>query len=459
MPSEIVTEGSAAAVRPGPARHVWRHFNPIVAGDGERDVLVMSRGEGSWLYDSDGRRYYDALSALYCVNVGYGRTAIGAAMARQAEELAYFPIWGTLTPPAIELGAKVIELAPDYMDQVFFTSGGSESVDSAWKLTRQYHRLRGKPGKTKVVAREGAYHGTSMGALSITGVPSLKEAFEPLVPGAVHAPKVDPFHSEQSPREHSLARAEAIAETIEREGPDTVGAIFIEPVQNSGGCLVAEPEYFERVREIADEYDVLLVSDETICSWGRIGAFFGCQAIGYEPDLITTAKGLTSGYAPMGAVLVSEKVAAPFREKGQAFTHGLTFGGHPVAAAAALANIEILESEGLCDRARSTGAHFRTALEGLADVPIFGEVRGIAMFQAIELVADRDTRAPFSDEQRQALLDFVPDAIREEGVICRAIHRGAPLIQFAPHLNARPEDLDEVVGSVRRVLERASELV
>lgn len=457
MPSEIVTEGTATGVRPGSKTHVWPHFNPVV-GDGA-DVSVMVRGEGAWLYDSEGRRYYDALSALYCVNVGYGRAEIGAAMARQAEELCYFPIWGTLTPPARELADKVIELAPDHMDQVFFTSGGSESVDAAWKMTRQYHRLRGKPGKTKVVAREGAYHGTSMGALSITGVPSLKEAFEPLVPGALHAPKVDPFHSDQTALEHSLARAEAIGELIEREGADTVGAIFVEPVQNSGGCLVAEPEYFQRLREIADAADVLLVSDETICSWGRIGDFFGSEVLGYEPDLITTAKGLTSGYAPMGAVIVSDAVVDAFRSRDSAFTHGLTFGGHPVAAAGALANIAIMENEDLCGRARETGRHFRAALDGLRDLPIVGDVRGIGMFQAIELVPEEGSRDPFTDEQRQALLDTVPGEIRDEGIICRAIHRGSPLIQFAPHLNAEPADLDDVVAGVRRVLERAMERI
>jgi adenosylmethionine-8-amino-7-oxononanoate aminotransferase len=440
--------------------HVWPHFSPPGRGSGNVGVPIIARGEGAWVYDTEGKRYYDALSALYCVNIGYGRREIAEAMARQAEQLNYFPIWGgRLTIPAIELAAKVIELAPPRMDQVFFTGGGSESVDAAWKMVRQYHRLRGNPQKTKVVAREGAYHGTSMGALSITGIPSIREPFEPLIPGVLHAPKVDPFHSEESAVDHSISCANRLREMIEEEGPESVGAIFVEPVQNSGGCLVAEPEYFNLLRETADEHDLLLVADETICAWGRLGEFFGCQAIGFEPDVITTAKGLTSGYAPMGAVIASDAVASVFRDKDEAFAHGLTYGGHPVAAVAALTTIEIMEEERLCERARETGQIFRAALEGLYDMPIVGDVRGSGMFHAVELVADASSKARFTPEQTQVLQGLIPDAIIEEGVICRAIHRGAPLLQFAPHVNATESDLVDVVASTRRVLERASEVL
>lgn len=438
--------------------NLWPHFASLVPTepDGRR---TMVRGEGAHLFDGKGQRYVDLLSSLYCVNVGHGRAEIAEAMAHQATRLAYYPNWGTATPPALELASRVAAVAPEGFRRVFFTGGGSESVDAAWKLTRQYHRCRGRAAKTKIVARQGAYHGTTMGALSVTGVPSLHEPFEPLVPGVVHVPKVDPFHSEQSPVEHSLERADAVAEAIESEGTDTVGAIIVEPVQNSGGCLVAEPEHFARLREIADHYDVLLISDETICSWGRTGAYFGCQVDGYRPDIITTAKGLTSGYAPMGALIASDKVAEPFEDPGVYFNHGLTFGGHPVAAAAGVANLAILDRENLVARAEEVGRHFRQALETLTELPIVGDVRGQAMFQAAELVRDAATKEPLSAEDLTALSTFVPGALYDNGVICRAMHRGAPVLQFAPPLVATEDELSDAVDVVRGVLKRAHEMI
>jgi adenosylmethionine-8-amino-7-oxononanoate aminotransferase len=427
------------------------HFSPP-AGSADAPPPVFVKGEGAWVEDARGNRYFDALSSLYCVNAGHGRREIAEAMANQAQELAYFSIWGQLTPPVVECASRVVELAPDGIERVFFTSGGSESVDSAWKLVRQYHRLRGQEGKTKIIARDGAYHGTSLGALSITGVPSLREPFQPLVPGAIHAPKVDPFRAGGTPLEHSLERAQAVASMIEAEGPETIGAVFVEPVQNAGGCLVAEPEYFSTLRQICDAHDVLLVSDETICSWGRLGDYFGCQTLGYEPDIITTAKGLTSAYAPLGAVLMTDPIAETFMQAGNSFDHGLTFGGHPVATAAAVANLDILAREGLCDRARVLGRRFREGLEGLRDLPIVGDVRGIGMFQAVELVADSDSKRPLDDEQRARMQATVPQALFEAGVICRAFHRGTPVLQFAPTLVSTEEELLDLVETVRSVL-------
>lgn len=438
--------------------NLWPHFASLVpaAPDGRP---TMVRGEGTHLFDDRGRRYIDLLSSLYCVNAGHGRDEIGDAMARQAKQLAFYPNWGTVTPPTRELAQRVAAVAPAGFSKVFFTCGGSESVDAAWKLTRQYHRHRGKPAKTKIVARQGAYHGTTMGALSVTGVPSLREPFEPLVPGVVHVPGVDPFHTDQPARQHSIERAEAVAAAIEAEGPDTVGAIIVEPVQNSGGCLVAEPEHFTRLREIADTYDVLLISDETICSWGRTGAYFGCQVYDYRPDIITTAKGLTSGYAPMGALIASDKVVEPFNDPNVYFNHGLTFGGHPVAASAGLANLDILEREHLMARAREVGRHFHEELESLTEIPIVGDVRGQAMFQAVELVRDTATHEPLSPAERAALSAFVPDALYENGVICRAMHRGAPILQFAPPLVATEREISTAVDGVRDVLKRSLEVI
>jgi adenosylmethionine-8-amino-7-oxononanoate aminotransferase len=434
------------------------HFSPP-AGREDVPPPVFVRGEGAWVEDALGNRYFDALSSLYCVNVGHGRQEIAEAMASQAEELAYFSIWGQLTPPVVECASRVVELTPDGIERVFFTSGGSESVDSAWKLVRQYHRLRGREGKLKVIARQGAYHGTSLGALSITGIPSLREPFQPLVPGVIHGPKVDPYHADGSPLEHSLECADAIAKIIETEGPETVGAVFVEPVQNAGGCLVAEPEYFAALRETCDAYDVLLVSDETICSWGRLGDYFGCQTLGYQPDIITTAKGLTSAYAPLGAVLMTDSVAETFIEAGNRFDHGLTFGGHPVATAAAVANLDIIAREGLCDQGRVLGQSFREGLEGLRELPIVGDVRGIGLFQAVELVADAVSKAPLDEDQRARMQAFVPKALFDAGVICRAFHRGSPVLQFAPPLVSTEEELMELVGTVRSVLVETLDLL
>lgn len=440
------------------AAHVWMHFSqPANAGDAPPPVFV--RGEGAWVEDTFGRRYFDALSALYCVNVGHGRREIAEAMARQATQLEYFSIWGQLTPPVVECATRVAELAPEGMERVFFTSGGSESVDAAWKLVRQYHRLRGRPEKSKVIARQGAYHGTSLGALSVTGIPALRDPFQPLVPGVLHGPKVDPYHSEASALEHSLQCAKETVKIVEAEGPETIGAIFVEPVQNSGGCLVAEPEYFASLRKTCDAYDILLVSDETICSWGRLGDYFGCQTLGYQPDIITTAKGISSAYAPLGAVLPADHVAEVFLDAPRGFDHGLTFGGHPVATAAAVANLDIFAREDLCQRARVLGQEFRAGLEGLRDLSIVGDVRGIAMFQAVELVADADSKRPLSPEQITTMQERVPKALFEAGVICRAFHRGAPVLQFAPPLISTEQELAELVGIVRAVLVDAMELL
>lgn len=453
---QLESEEKPAQVPVGAGRHLWMHFAELARYRSVEPPTIV-RGEGAHVWDAEGRRYFDGLSALYCSNVGHGRREIAEAVAEQLTTLDYFPLWKFATPRASELAERIAGLAPAGLEWSFFTSGGSESVESAWKLTRQYHRLRGNPGKTKIVSRAGSYHGTTLGALAITGSPTLHEPFTPLVPGALHAPKVDPYHSELDPVAHSLECADAVAELVEAEGPDSVGAVIVEPVQNSGGCLVAEPEYFQRLREICDEHDLLLISDETICSWGRLGTIFGADLFGYTPDIITTAKGLTSGYVPMGAVIASERVAEPFLQPGASFAHGLTFGGHPAAAAAALANIDIIEREGLCEHAQTAGAHFRSRLESLLELPIVGHVRGAGLFHAIELTADRDTKAAFSAEQTELLTELVPNALYERGLICRALHRGAPVIQFAPTLVSTEDELGEAVELVREVLTEASE--
>src|SRR2546422_2473496 len=332
------------------------HF-PRMGSYADHEVPVLVRGEGSYVWDEHGKRYLDGLSALFCVNAGHGRVELGDAAAEQAKKLGFYTNWSYAHPPAIELATRIASLAPGDLDRVFFTSGGSEAVESAWKLARQYFRLTGQPGRTKVISRALAYHGTTMGALSITGLPALKAPFEPLVPGAVRVPNTNPY------RPPAADPAEAIAAAIEMEGPESVAAVFLEPVQNSGGCFPPPDGYFQTVREICDRYGVLLVSDEVICAFGRLGEWFGAQRYGFQPDVVTLAKGLTSGYAPMGGMLVSERLAEPFLGQETPFTHGLTYGGHPVCAAVALANLDLMESEGLLAHVRAHEKAFRAALE------------------------------------------------------------------------------------------------
>jgi adenosylmethionine-8-amino-7-oxononanoate aminotransferase len=438
-------------------RHLWMHFAELSKYDG-REIPTIIRGEGSYVFDAHGQRFLDALSSLYCVNVGHGRKEIADAVGAQMAQLSYYSTWNYAHPRAIELAERIATLAPGDLNRVFFTSGGSESVESAWKMARQYHRLRGKPEKTKIVSRLRAYHGTTMGALSITGIPSIQEPFLPLVPGVLHGPTVDPYHADADPVQHSLDCADGIGKVIQEADPDTVAAVIIEPVQNSGGCLTPEPEYFARLRAICDEHDVLLISDETICSWGRLGAWFGAEYFGYEPDILTTAKGLTSAYVPMGAVLASDRVAEPFLEPGQMFAHGLTFGGHPLAAAAALANIEIIEKEELCALATDSGAYFREVLESLKDIPIVGDVRGAGLFMAVELVADQPSKEPLPKPVLAEMAARVPGMLYERGLICRAMHRGAPVIQFAPPLVIDTSQIDELGDAMRSVLGEMADL-
>jgi len=436
-------------------RHLWMHFTRMSAYE-EAEVPIIVRGDGCYVWDEHGKRYLDALSALFCVNIGHGRADIAQAGADQAKDLGFYTTWSYAHPPAIELAARIASLAPGDLNRVFFTSGGSEAVESAYKLARQYHKLTGKPSKTKLIAREIAYHGTSLGALSATGITSLRTPFEPLTPGAHHVPNTNTYRMTPGMTEEYFA--EAIAEKIEFEGPETVAAVILEPVQNAGGCFTPPEGYWQRVREICDQYDVLLISDEVICAWGRLGEWFGAIKYDYVPDIITTAKGLTSAYAPMGAVIASDRVAEPFMTGHNSFTHGFTFAGHPICAAVAMANLDAFEREGVIENVRSNEGRFRSMLEGLRDLPIVGDVRGAGYFHAIELVKDKDTKESFDDEESETLLrGFLSGELFRRGLICRADDRGDPVIQLSPPLIAGPEQFDEIEEILRSVLTEAGE--
>jgi adenosylmethionine-8-amino-7-oxononanoate aminotransferase len=439
-------------------RHLWMHFSRMGAYADGAEIPIIVRGDGCYVWDEHGNRYLDGLSALFCVNIGHGRHEVAQAGADQARELGFFTTWSYAHPPAIELAARLASLAPGDLNRVFFTSGGGESVETALKVARQYHKLIGHPNKTKVIAREVAYHGTTMGALAATGVTALRQPFEPFTPGGCHVPNTNVYRLAPGYGVENLA--ESVAHRIEFEGPDTVGAVIMEPVQNAGGCFTPPDGYFQRVREICDQYDVLLISDEVICAFGRLGHYFGAERYGYQPDIITTAKGLTSSYAPMGAMIASDRVIEPFLDGTNSFAHGFTWGGHPICAAVALANLDVFEREGLLEHVRDNEGDFRTMLDSLRDIPIVGDVRGAGYFQAIELVKDRDTQAHFSDDESEWLLrGFLSPELFRRGLICRSDDRGDPVVQLSPPLIAGPEQFEEMESILRPVLTEASKRI
>ncbi|TDV55084.1 aspartate aminotransferase family protein [Actinophytocola oryzae] len=446
------------------ADNLWMHFTRM-SSYADAPVPTIARGEGPYIWDTNGRRYLDGLSGLFVVQVGHGREELADAAAKQARELAYFPIWSYAHPKAVELAERLATLTPGDLNQVFFTTGGSEAVESAWKLARAYFRLAGKPTKHKVISRAIAYHGTSMGALSITGLPSLKADFEPLVPSTIRVPNTNLYRAPAGTAGPDGTDAEAfgrwaadrIEEAILFEGADTVAAVFLEPVQNAGGCFPPPPGYFQRVREICDRHDVLLVSDEVICAFGRLGEYFGATHYDYQPDIITCAKGLTSGYVPLGAMIASDRLAEPFRHGTNSFAHGVTFGGHPVASAVALANLDLFVREDLNAHVRKNSPLFRSYLERLSDLPIVGEIRGDGFFFGIELVKDKSTKETFSDDEAEALLrGYLSKALFENGLYCRADDRGDPVIQLAPPLICEETQFAEIEGILREVLTEAS---
>src|SRR6201993_5133965 len=441
-------------------QNLWLHF--ARHGPGSTPPII-ARGEGVTIWDDRGKSYLDGLSGLFTVQVGHGRAELAEAAARQARTLAYFPLWSYATPTAIELAERIAHYAPGELNRVFFTTGGTEAVETAWKVAKQYFKLTGKPGKHKVISRSIAYHGTTHGALAITGLPRFKAPSEPVTPGGFRVPNTNFYRApelfragqQNDVKAFGQWAADRIAEAIEFEGPETVAAVFLEPVQNAGGSIPPPPGYFERVREICDEYDVLLVSDEVICAFGRIGSMFACCDIGdvgYVPDMITCPTGRTSGSSPIGAMIASERLFEPFNDGNTMFPHGYTFGGHPVSAAVGLANLAIFERERLNEHVKTQAPSFRATLEKLYDVPIVGDVRGEGFFYGVELVKDKATKQTFTDTERRALLGDVSSALFEAGLYCRTDDRGDSVIQFAPPLISGQAEFDTIEATLRSVL-------
>ena len=449
------------------------------------DVPIIVRGDGCHLEDANGRRYIDALAGLFSVNIGYSfGEEIGQAALEQMRELPFYTNWSYAHPRAIELAAEVASLAPGDLNRVFFCSGGSEAVESAWKLARQYYQARGgkavaaasdepetrhdehvgapSPRRYKAIARHIAYHGTTMGALSINGIPALRAPFEPLVSEVRHVSNTNRYHRppEETEAEFTRFLLAELEQAILSMGPETVCLVHMEPVQNAGGCFTPPEGYWRGVREICDRYDILLSADEVITAFGRVGHWFASERYDIRPDIVTSAKGLSSSYAALGAVVATDKVMEPFMGKTSMFSHGITFGGHPVMCAIALKNIEIMKRERILEHVRENEDAFRATLAQLLDLPIVGDVRGTGFFYAIELVKDKDTRETFTDDECERLLrGYLSTALWDAGMICRADDRGDPVIQISPPLVAGQAEFDEIVGILGEVLSGAVELM
>jgi adenosylmethionine-8-amino-7-oxononanoate aminotransferase len=436
--------------------HLLLHFtNHAAAYGGERDLLVLERGEGPYVFDTAGRRYVDALSSLFCAQLGYSYgEEIAAAAGAQLQRLAFNTNWATAHPAAIELAEKLAEILPGDLNHVFFTNGGSESVEAMWKIAREYFLAKGEPRRLKAIARDRAYHGVTLGALAFTGVPGFKEPFGGPAIDVTHVSNTNAFRASDGadPAAHAARLLAELRAAIAAAGPDEVAVIIAEPVQNAGGCLVAPPGYWAGLRTLADECGALLVADEVICGFGRLGHWLGSEREGVVPDVATTAKGLTSAYAPMGAVLVADRVAAALHSSGVPLRHGITFGGHPVSAAVARKSIEIFERDGILENVRANEAYLQTRLNELLALPIVGDVRGRGYFWAMELVGDAENRTFDKPERDRLLRGFLPGRLLDAGLIARADDRGDSVLQIAPPLIADRAVLDEIVDRLAEVL-------
>jgi adenosylmethionine-8-amino-7-oxononanoate aminotransferase len=445
---------STAELQQAARDHLWLHFTRMAG----HDPPIIVRGEGCYLEDSEGRRYLDALAGLFAVQVGYSYgEEMGQAALEQMRELPFYTNWSYAHPRAIELAQEVASLAPGDLNRVFFVSGGSEAVESAWKLARQFHAANGER-RWKAVARRTAYHGTTMGALSINGIPELRAPFEPLVPDTIHVRNTNRYHRspDETEAEFTAFLLEDLDSAIVQAGPGTVAMVIMEPVQNAGGSFTPPEGYWQGVREICDRYGILLCCDEVITGFGRIGEWFGSIKYDIRPDLITSAKGLSSAYASIGCVIAADHVVEPFMNESAMYAHGITFGGHPVQCAIALKNIEIMKRERIVENVRDNGDAFRATLEQLLDLPIVGDVRGTGYFYAIELVKNKETRETFTDDECETLLrGFLSPQLFERGLICRADDRGDPVIQISPPLIATQHEFDQITGTLGEVLSEA----
>lgn len=427
------------------ARHLITHFTKT---EFTAEMPIYQRAEGCHIWDVEGRRYLDALAGLFVVQMGHGRVDIIKAMADAVTNLTYTPSWGATHTLAIEAAKLIADIAPGDLDRVFFVNSGSEAVDTAIKFARQYHAAKGNPTKTGVISRRLAYHGTTMGALSATGIESLRAPFHPLLSG-FH--KVDSTLGEQD----GVAAARKIEDLILAEGPETIGLVIAEPVQNGGGAIVPPDGYWQELRRICDRHDILLQADEVINGFGRLGTWFGSELVGMVPDLLSFAKGATSGYAPIGGLLVRGPVADVVLDGPLgSFVHGATWGGHPVAMGAALSNIAAMRDEKVVEHAAEHAGDLRARLEALAAAhQMVSEIRGTGYFYAIELC--NPDGSDFDDTTSVRLISTVlPRLIADAGLLVRADNRGRVKIMVSPPLVAGPTEHEELAAGLDQVVSR-----
>ena len=435
--------------------HLWVYLREPSDMAEKGDPAIFVSGEGVHVTDALGKTSIDGMSGLWLKNVGYGRKEIADAAYEQMLGLTYMPL-GSTTEPTIKLAEKISQIAPGDMTRSFFTSGGSESVETALKLTRAYFKRVGEPNRTKFISRKGSYHGATMGALALGGshlYPKLD--YEPLMPGVFHVPQPLPYRCEyggQTPEECAELCVNAVEEMMLFQDPETIGAVFAEPISSPLGCVVPGDNYWPRLREICDKYGVLLVADEVITGFGRTGRMFATEHWGVVPDMMTVAKGITSGYIPMGGCITRGEISDAFIGSPKAsFKHVITFGGHPVASAAALKNIEIMENEGMVANAAKQGAYLLDGLKELKDKYLMiGDVRGLGLFCGVEIVADRETKEYFPASAD--LGNRITQGFAENGLLLR----GGDRMNVAPPLCITSSEVDELITIMDKVFDRVS---
>jgi putrescine---pyruvate transaminase len=449
-----------------PASHDWYrddlsyilHPATMLKAHSEEGPTILVEGHGIYVKDLEGRQFIDGLAGLWNVNIGHGRTEIGDVVREQIGKLAFAPsFFGFSNLPSIELAKRLIDMTPPHLTRVFYTSGGSETNESAFKIARYYFKLNGQPERFKIISRNQAYHGVSMGALSATGIQGHRDMAAPLVPGFSFIPAPHCYRCELGLRYPTceLACARALEEHLLEEGPDTVAAFIGEPIMGAGGAIVPPPEYWPMIEAICRKYGVLLILDEVITGFGRTGKRFALEHWDLRPDMLSLAKGINSGYVPLGASIITEEIYRDLVDKappGAPFPHGFTYNGHPVACVAALKNLEILEQERLIDQAAEVGAYFQERLRGFLDHPLVGDVRGMGLIAGIELVRDKTSRERFEPIGKAGAL--LTQLAFERGLICRAI---LDTVAFAPPLCITTSQVDDLVRIFGEALDQGQE--
>jgi adenosylmethionine-8-amino-7-oxononanoate aminotransferase len=430
-------------------------IHPLYHPLAQKNAIILERGEGVWLFDVNGNRYIDGLSSLWNVNAGHGRRELAEAAAEQMSRLAFNNSYtGYANPPSIQLAKRIVDLAPGDLNAVFFTSGGGESNESAFKMARYYHSIRGKPEKFKIISRHDAYHGVTTSALAATGMSIYWEHFGPRTPGFFHALAPDPYRlGDGDPEACAQQALDSIEEIVETEGADTVAAVIAEPIQGAGGVIIPPPTYLRSLRELCDRHDMLFITDEVITGFGRTGRWFGMEHVGVQPDIMSFAKGVTSGYIQLGGITISARLqevlaAQPLTTR---WMHAYTYSAHPAACAVALANIDLIEREGLVENAARMGERLAAGLREIGELPIAGDARSFGLLGRVEVVADKATKQPF--ELSQGVGNRIIAALRARGVLTRNRN---DVICIAPPLCINDEEMDTLLTALRGAIEEVA---